>query len=252
MQINNLERFRAKIAAGGVCVGTVITLADSTVSELAGDAGFDFTWIDAEHAPHTLQTVLGHVMALRGTNCAPFVRAAWNEWGVIKPILDLAPAGIIIPMVNTKEEAEAAVANCKYPPQGRRGFGARRGTRYGAVPVKDYLVQSEADPMVIIQIEHVDAVRNLDAILEVPGIDSICVGPNDLSGSMGKLGRIDDPDVAQAIDEVCEKTKRAGIMLGTASAPFPPWKRRGVDWIALCGDTGCLYERSRQILEGAQ
>jgi 2-keto-3-deoxy-L-rhamnonate aldolase RhmA len=114
MEINNLEKFRDTMA-GRTAIGTVITLSDPAVSELAADAGFDFTWIDAEHAPHTLESIMGHVMAVRGTNCAPLVRVPWNEPGIIKPILDLAPAGVIIPMVNTV----TSLATCAIFPAGR-------------------------------------------------------------------------------------------------------------------------------------
>ena len=252
MDINNLQKFRNKVASGKICVGTVITFSDYAVSELAADAGFDFTWIDGEHAPHTIESIMGHVSILRGTDCAPFVRVAWNEHGIIKPVLDLAPAGVIIPMVCTKEQAEYAVAACKYPPRGNRGCGVRRAVHYGARNFFDYLKESDSDPMVIVQIEHIDAVRNLDAILKVPGIDSICVGPCDLSGSMGKLNQTDDPEVCRVIDEICEKTKKAGIMLGTASAPFAKWKMRGVNWIALTSDAGCMFGQARKVLEEAK
>jgi 2-keto-3-deoxy-L-rhamnonate aldolase RhmA len=251
MEINNLEKFRDTMA-GRTAIGTVITLSDPAVSELAADAGFDFTWIDAEHAPHTLESIMGHVMAVRGTNCAPLVRVPWNEPGIIKPILDLAPAGVIIPMVNTVKAAREAVAACKYPPQGIRGCGVRRGVRYGATPFKDYLKQSESDPMVIVQIEHIEAVKNLDAILKVPGIDSICVGPCDLSGSMGKLNQTDDPEVCRVINEICAKTKEAGLLLGTAGGPLPVWQQRGVNWIALTSDCGSMFAQSRQILEACR
>ncbi len=252
MELNHLESFRTKLAAKKVGVGLVVTLSDPAVSELAGDAGFDFTWIDAEHAPLTIQDVMGHVMAVRGTGCAPFVRVAWNQWGVIKPMLDLAPAGVIIPMVNDVEAARDAVASCKYPPAGNRGCGVRRGVRYGRTPFGDYLKKSASEPLVIVQIEHIDALPHLDEILAVPGIDSICVGPCDLSGSMGKLNQIDDPEVSQVIDEICRKTKQAGLLLGTASAPFAKWKERGVDWIALGSDCGCLFSAARKIVEDAQ
>ena len=151
--INNLEKFRAKINNGELCVGIVVTLSDPAVSELAGDAGYDFTWIDMEHGPHTIESVHGHIMALRGTGAAPFVRVPWNEHGVIKPILDIAPAGVIIPMINSAEAARAAVAACRYPPRGNRGCGVRRGVRYGAMPFDEYLKSAEHEPMVIIQIE---------------------------------------------------------------------------------------------------
>ena len=248
MEINNLEKFKAKMASGRMCVGTVITLSDPAVSELAGDAGMDFTWIDAEHGPHTIESVMGHIMALRGTDCAPLVRVAWNDPVILKPVLDLAPAGVIIPMVCTAEEAKRAVAACKYPPAGIRGCGVRRGMKYGATPFADYLKTSESEPMVIIQIEHIDAVRNLDEILKVPGIDSICVGPCDLSASMGLLHDSNCEEVNKVVDEICAKTQEAGLLLGTASGG-PRWKARGTNWIALTSDCGSMFAQYRRILE---
>ena len=108
MEINHLDKFKNTIASGKTAIGAVITLSDLAVCECAGDCGLDFVWIDAEHGPHTLDTIKGHVTACRGTGCAPFVRVCANDPGVLKPVLDLAPAGVIIPMVNSAEEAEAA------------------------------------------------------------------------------------------------------------------------------------------------
>ncbi len=247
MDINNLEKFKTKMASGKMCIGTVITLSDPAVSELAGDAGMDFTWIDAEHSPHTLESVMGHVMALRGTDCAPLVRVAWNDAAILKPVLDLAPAGVIIPMVCTAEEAKRAVEACKYPPKGIRGFGVRRAVKYGQTDLDSYIKTSENEPMVIIQIEHINAVRNLDAILNVPGIDSICIGPCDLSASMGLIQDVNGEEVNKVIDEICIKTKEAGLLLGTASAG-PRWKKRGTNWIALTSDYGSMFAQYRKII----
>ena len=110
-----------------VSIGAVISMSDPTVCELAGDCGMDFCWIDAEHCPMTIETVRDHLLALRGTGCAGFVRVRECDPMIIKPYLDLAPDGIICPMVNTPELAEAAVAACRYPPIGIRGWGPRRG-----------------------------------------------------------------------------------------------------------------------------
>ncbi len=248
MSISNYNIFIKSIKAGKLCKGIVITLNDLTVSELAGEIGYDFTWIDMEHAPLTIESTMQHIIALKGTDCAPLVRVPWNKAEVIKPILDLAPAGIIIPMVNTAKEAEAAVLACRYPLSGIRGCGVRRANRYGQTPFPDYLKASESEPMVIIQIEHVEAVKNLDEILKVPGIDSICVGPVDLSGSMGKLNQLDDPEVNKVIDEVCEKVCASGIPLGTAGSPLEVWKRRGVNWIALASDCSGIIFQAKSIL----
>ena len=251
MQLNNLETF-VETTRRRVAVGTVITLADPAVSELAADAGFDFTWIDAEHSPFTIQELHHHVMAVRGTPCAPFIRVPWNEHGILKPVLDLAPAGVIVPMVNSAELAREAVAACRYPPTGTRGCGTRRATGYGAKPFAEYLEASGREPLVIVQIEHIDAVRNLDAILQVPGVGSICIGPFDLSGSMGKLGQVTDPEVVRVIEEICAKTRRAGVMLGAFGAPFAPWRKRGVNWTAVCSDCSCLFSHARQLLDDAR
>ena len=247
-QINHLENFKEKIGRDELCVGMIVTLSDPAVSELAGDAGYDFTWIDMEHAPLSIEAVQGHIMAVRGTGCSLFVRVAWNEHGIIKPVLDLAPAGVIIPMVNNAEAAANAVAACRYPPRGNRGCGVRRAARYGAMAFPEYLEKSEHEPLVIVQIEHIDAVKELDEILKVPGIDSICVGPCDLSGSLNKLNQLDEPEVCEAIDEICRKTRQAGIMLGTAGTPLPIWAKRRIQWIALDSDCGSIFSRSKQII----
>ena len=119
MEINNLEKFLKKARSGTPAAGMVITLNDPAVSELAADAGYNFTWLDMEHSPLTLTDAANHIMALRGTGCAPLVRVPWNEPGIIKPVIDLAPAGIILPMIRTADELRAAVSACRYPPEGR-------------------------------------------------------------------------------------------------------------------------------------
>jgi 2-dehydro-3-deoxyglucarate aldolase/4-hydroxy-2-oxoheptanedioate aldolase len=250
ISVSNYEKFMDKIRAGKLCRGIVITLNDLTVSELAAEAGYDFTWIDMEHAPLTIESALHHIIAVKGTDCAPFVRVPWNKAEVIKTVLDLAPAGIIIPMVNTAEEAKSAVLACRYPPAGIRGCFVRRADRYGQTPFTEYLKASESEPLVIIQIETMEGVRNIDEILKVPGIGSICIGPLDLSGSMGKLGRTDDPEVNSIIDLICKKVKATGILLGTASWPLEPWKNRGLDWIAVTSDFASIVAYSKTILSG--
>ena len=109
MQINNLEKFTSKVRSGKLACEVVITFNDPSISELAADAGFDFAWLDLEHSPFTLTDAANHIMALRGTDCAPFVRVTWKEHGIIKPISDLALAGVIIPMVRTGEDMRAGI-----------------------------------------------------------------------------------------------------------------------------------------------
>ena len=132
--INHIEPLRARLESGEVAIGTAVTFADAAISELSAEAGYDFVWIDTEHAPFDLNTVLQHVVACRGTGAAPFVRVLKNDADIIKPVLDLAPAGIVVPRVNSAAEARAAVAACRYPPTGIRGFGPRRGVRWKCLP----------------------------------------------------------------------------------------------------------------------
>jgi 2-keto-3-deoxy-L-rhamnonate aldolase RhmA len=249
MSISNYNKFISKIRSGRISKGLVVTLNDLTVSELAGEVGYDFTWIDMEHAPITIESAMMHIIALKGTECAPLVRVPWNKAEIIKPVLDLAPAGIIIPMVNTAEEAKAAIKACRYPLTGLRGCGVRRANRYGQITFPDYLKISESEPMVIIQIETMEAVRNLDEILKVEGLGSICVGPVDLSGSMGKLNQLDDPEVNRVFDEVCKKVKASGIPLGTAGWPLEVWEKRGINWIALASDCGGIISQAKTIFD---
>ncbi len=248
MKINNLEKFKEKVASGQTALGTVITSYDTTFSELAADTGFDFIWIDMEHSPMTIVDAMHHVMAVRGTDCAPFIRVPWNVNYILKPVLDLAPAGVIVPMINCAKDAAAAVHACKYPSQdGERGFALRRNSGYGKMSLDEYMEYSQKEPMVIVQIEHREAVRNIDEILSVPGIDSICIGPFDLSSSYGKTAQFDDPEILDAIDEVREKTLKAGIMIGGFCAT-PMWKDRFMNWKALADDTGAVAREFRRLI----
>ncbi len=240
MKYNNLETFRRKLQEHKLCKGMIITMTDPIVSEIASELDFDFTWIDTEHNLLNQETIFRHIMAVRGSDCAPLVRVQWNEWGVIKPILDAAPAGVIIPMINSVAEAAEAVSSCKYPPHGKRGFGVKRCSCYGKIPFNEYLKQAQNEPMVILQIEHVSVLKELDNILQIPGIDSICIGPADLSGSMGKPCEYDDPEIKKILDEIAYKVKKAGLYLGTAEGLTDDWLLRKIDWIACTSDCGAL------------
>jgi len=252
MKINNLEKFLAKVASGATALGTVVTSCDATVSELAADCGFDFIWLDMEHSPMTIVDAMHHMMALRGTDCAPFIRVPWNVNYLLKPVLDLAPAGVIVPMINSAAEAKDAVRACKYPVHGgERGFALRRNGGYGRMPLDEYLTAAKREPLVIVQIEHQEAVKNIDEILRVPGIDSICIGPFDLSASYGKTAQFDDPEILTAIDTVREKARQAGVMTG-GFCSTPIWKDRAMNWKALTDDTGALARQFRRLIADNQ
>lgn len=246
MRDNALNCFLEKIHNGRIPSGAVITFADPSAAELAADAGFDFCWIDGEHGEFDRFSAMLSIMALKGTGCAAFYRVPACSHTEIKKIIDFAPAGIIIPMIMNGQDAELAVAACRYPPRGNRGCGFRRAVGYGADPIQEYLKLSETQPLVIIQIEHISAVENLDAILAVPGIGSILVGPYDLSASMGKTACFDDPEVASVFDEVCRKSRAAGKILGAyTESSYDLWLRRGVQYFGCVNDTAAMLEGFR-------
>ena len=245
MNLNNLESFKGKIRKGQLCIGCDITFSDPEISEIHAAADYDFIWIDMEHNPLSLKDVEGHMIAVHGTNTAAFVRVPWNTPVLMKPILELAPAGIIAPMVKTAEEADLAVKSCKYPPKGIRGFGPRRGNYYGKIDTFSYIEQADDQTMVIIQIEHKDAVENLDAILATPGVDGIVIGPMDLSASLGCLGQIDHPDFIKAIDLITEKVSKTDIFYGVSCGYMGEgakmWIDRGIQWISYSTDANNLF-----------
>src|SRR5206468_751155 len=162
-------------------------------------------------------TVQGHLMATKGSEAVGLVRVAWNDPVLIKPVLDIGAAGVIVPFVRTAEEARLAVAACRYPPQGIRGYGPRRPTNYGRLGGPEYCQMANDAVLVHVQIEHADAVRNLDEILAVPGIFAVIIGPNDLAASLGYTGQSRHPEVLKIIDVVIAKAAKARIPVGLGS-----------------------------------
>src|SRR5437667_9567128 len=185
--MENARKFMEKIRRGQVCLGTGISFTDPTVTEALSTI-LDFVWIDMEHQPLTIETVQAHIMATKGTDTAPLVRVAWNDPVLIKPVLDMGAAGVIVPLVRTAEDVHRAVAACKYPPDGVRGYGPRRPSNYGRTGGPDYIRAANAAILPIVQIEHVDAVNHIEEILAVPGLATVVIGPNDLAGSLGHMG----------------------------------------------------------------
>ena len=251
MKINNLEVFLEKARGGRMPLGCCVTFSDPAVTEVAVASGFDFVWIDGEHGEMDRNTAMLHLMAVKGTGVATLYRVPSCDHTEIKKVIDFAPAGIIVPMVMDEKDAARAVSACRYAIHGGdRGCGYRRGIRYGAVGVKDYLDEAARRPYVVIQLEHIEAVKRLDAILAVPGVDGILVGPYDLSMSIGKPGAWDDPEVAALFDECCRRVKASGKMLGVyTECKFDEWKRRGVDYMAIKNDTNAMLLGFHEMLK---
>lgn len=241
---SNLSRLRDKVLRKELVIGTHVATSDPVVSEILCTAGFDFVWIDAEHGAMDRKDINLHVMAIRGLGVAPFVRVPWNDPVLVKPILDMGPAGVVFPFIKTAEEARLAVASCRYPPEGIRGFAPIRANSYGAMDGDKYLEMSKTEPWIIVQIEHIDAVKNLDEIIAVEGIDTVVIGANDLSGSVGLLAQIRHPKVMELCDKAAEICRKADFLFGASvlwsEENVRDWINRGVSWIGVDNDISYL------------
>lgn len=207
------NRLKRDLAAGKVCLGATITINSPAVAEIMSHIGLDWLWFETEHSSLTLDNVLTMLQATNGADVSTVIRVPWNDKTMIKRALDLGPDGIIVPLVNTREEAEAAVRAMKYPPLGERGAGLARAQCYG-LHMGEYMETANNEVTTILMIEHIQAVENVDEILKVKGVDSVMVGALDLSGSMGMLGQTGDPRVEGAIQKVLASCKKAKVPCG--------------------------------------
>ena len=192
-----------------VSIGSWITLAHPGIAEIMASAGFDWLAVDLEHSVITIREAeeLIRIIDLKGV--APLVRLSSNNSEQIKRVMDAGAHGVIVPMVNSVEAAMAAVAAVKYPPVGTRSFALARAHGYG-VAFDEYLEWQQDNSMVVVQIEHIEAVNNLEAILAVPGVDAYFVGPYDLSGSIGIPGEFEHPEFIHAMEVIRRVAKSSG------------------------------------------
>jgi 2-dehydro-3-deoxyglucarate aldolase/4-hydroxy-2-oxoheptanedioate aldolase len=249
--MENAMEFRRKIESGQVCLGTGISFSDPTVTESLSGM-LDFVWIDMEHTALSLESVQGHIMATKGTKTAALVRVRSNDPVLIKPVLDIGADGIILPLIRDADDARRAVASCLYPPAGIRGFGPRRPSNYGRRFGLEFCEAANKSIIVILQIEHADSIRNIDEIIQVPGVTGIVFGPYDLSGSLGHMAEPGHPDVIQAIETVLAKAKSTNLFVGMALGTpqdARKWLAKGVQWALLSVDYAILVKSLSQLVE---
>jgi 2-keto-3-deoxy-L-rhamnonate aldolase RhmA len=242
------EKLKQRIPA----LGTHISLNDSTITELIGNVGFDYLWIDTEHTAIDLYCLQQHLIAARAAGVSAIVRVPWNDPVRAKPILEMGPDGIVFPMVNSYEEAKKAVEACMYPPKGVRGFGPRRAIQFGNINIRDYLTKVDDSLLKIIQLEHIDAVKDLGRILTIAAIDAFVIGPCDLAASIGKIGKWNDEEVLEIIQSVIAKVHTAGKPIGISYGvctyeDILGWRDRGVDMISIAADTDILLQGANQL-----
>lgn len=221
--------------------GSWITLYHPLIPEILAPAGFDWLVVDMEHSSIGLNELLPLIISIEANDMVPLVRVGENNPNLIKRVMDAGSYGVIVANVNSAQEAKAAVNAVKYPPVGTRGVGLYRAQGYGR-QFDDYKRWLCEESVVIIQIEHINAVNHIDEILTTPGIDAFMVGPYDLSGSLGKPGIFDDPEVVKALQKVMDAADRYKIPAGfhsISSEPEEARKRReqGYKFLAFSLDT---------------
>ncbi|MFZ6042137.1 2-dehydro-3-deoxyglucarate aldolase [Vibrio natriegens] len=243
------NKFKAALLNQEKRIGCWSALASPITTEVLGLAGFDWILLDGEHAPNDVQTFIPQLMALKDSDSVPVVRPPVNDATVIKRLLDIGFYNLIVPFVETKEQAELAVAATRYPPEGIRGVSVgHRSNGYGTIP--DYFKNINDNICVVVQIESQQALDNLDDILAVDGIDGVFVGPSDLAAALGHLGNPNHPDVQDAIQTIFGKGKAKGKTIGIL-APVHDDAQRYIEWganlVAVGSDLG-VFKAATQAL----
>ncbi len=203
-----MNLLKNKLKKGEITFGSWITIGNPVVAEIMANSGFEWLTVDMEHSSITLEVAQDLIRTIELSNCIPLVRISENNPIIIKRVMDAGAHGVIVPMVNTREEAERAVKSVRYPPKGFRGVGLARAQKYG-FDFEGYKKWLEKESIVIVQIEHVDAVKNLKEILSVDGVDGFIVGPYDISGSLGMPGEFNNPKFKKIIKEVMDVVKNS-------------------------------------------
>ena len=228
---------KEKIKAGKKLIGMHMCLNDIAVARIMALGGYDYIWIDLEHSNLSLENLLSSILVIQATGTAAVVRVPMDDLTYTKKVLEMGPDGIIFPMIRTAEQANKLIDFTLYPPYGSRGFGPQAAVGYGYQSTKAY-IESTCDNMCrFIQIEHKDAVENLEEIIQNPYIDGYIFGPNDLSGSLGMLGHPfrEEPLalIKHTIQVLKENGKYSGVSIGeTSPEAIKVWHDLGVDMIS--------------------
>ena len=234
-------------------VGSWITIGSTVVAEIMAQAGFDWLTVDMEHSAITVEIAQELIRVIELCGVVPLVRVGKNEPNLIKRVMDAGAHGVIVPMVNSREDAEQAVRSVKYPPQGFRGVGLARAQKYGD-DFEGYRQWNEKESIVVVQVEHIDSVNNLEDILSVEGVDGFIIGPYDLSGSLGVPGQFDHPDVVEALKRVCEVSREMNALSGFHVIPpdadvFEAKRKEGYKFIAHSIDILFLGQSCRDSIQ---
>lgn len=239
---NPKNNFKHAIKAGKTQIGLWVSIPSNYSTEVVAGAGFDWLLIDTEHSPADVETVLTQIQAAAGYPSHPIVRIPSNDVITIKRYLDIGVQTILIPQVNSVQEAKQAVASVRYPNEGLRGVaGTNRATRFGRV--KNYFKKAHEEICVLVQAESREALDQIEAIAAIDGIDGIFIGPADLHASFGMVGEKAHADMMPVIDKAIERIAKAGKapgILTDSDENARRWMKCGASFIAVGADVGLL------------
>ncbi|MDH4564755.1 4-hydroxy-2-oxoheptanedioate aldolase [Pseudomonas sp. BN411] len=248
-----INTFKQRLQSGQPQIGLWLGLADAYCAELAANAGFDWLLLDGEHAPNDLRTLLAQLQAIAPYPSQPIIRPPIGDAVLIKQLLDIGAQTLLVPMVESAEQAAELVRAMRYPPFGIRGVGSAlaRASRWNSIP--GYLDQADEQMCLLVQIENLEGLANLDVIAAVEGVDGVFIGPADLSAAMGHRGNPGHPEVQAAIEDAIARIRAAGKAAGILSADQTLARRYielGAAFVAVGVDTTVLM-RGLQSLAGA-
>ena len=240
--------------AGEQTVGGWLSLGNAFAAESMAHVGFDWLCIDMQHGLIDYQDLKSMLPAISTTDTIPIVRVPWNDPATIMKALDAGAYGVIVPLVNNREEAERAVAACRYPPEGIRSFGPIRGAMYGG---RGYVQEANTELACIVMIETAEALANLDEILSTPGVDACYIGPSDLAYALGMqpTGDNDDPEHVRTVNHIADRCRAHGVAIGihTSSLKFTQrYLEQGFHMITLGTDSAFMTRLARQELGQAR
>jgi len=243
---------RAKLKRGEPSVGTWLTLPDPVAARLMARVGFDWLTVELEHTPVNFETAAQSFTVIAGSNCVPLARVPWNTGENIKRVLDTGAYGIVVPMVNSRAEAAAAVRAARYQPLGERSIGGQlHATNFDTDPAT-YYARANEEILVVVMMEHIKAIEAADQILSVPGVDVAFIGPNDLTNSMGKkpVFESDDKEFKDAVAHVLATARKHGVAPGIHVLDAPAAQRRlgeGFQFIAITSEAGMMLAKAGEI-----
>jgi len=240
--------FKQRLKAGDRLIGCWMTLADIYSAEILGTAGFDWIVVDGEHSPNDIRSMRDQLIALEASDSHPVVRVPIGETRLIKQVLDIGAQTVLVPMVETAEQAKELVRACRYPPEGTRGVGASaaRASRFSSIP--DYIATADDQICLLVQVENRAGIANIDEILAVDGVDGVFIGPADLSTDMGHSGNSSAPEVEAVILATLARIKAAGKapgILSTKDETTALYRDGGAQFLAVGIDLLMLARSTR-------